>query len=237
MNQAAADNAGTLQLVNRTHVALAYSLEDVGFHGVGKVEVWMTPDRGESWQRIGEDPDRRSPVEFDLPGEGLFGVSLVVSNASGYGGVPPARGERPDWWVEVDSTKPQARLLELRPGANREDLGTYVITWTANDKNLRPQPIDLFYARRREGPWEPIAKGLSNTGSYRWTVPHGVLAGTVYVSMQVTDLAGNTAFCELPQGVVVDLARPKARVLGVANSAEAWPPANPQAPAPEGERR
>src|SRR5207248_87180 len=92
--------------------------------------------------------------------------AAVVSNPPP-GGVPPARGEHPDWWLEVDLTRPQARLLELRPGTNRDDLGTYQIIWTAADKNLKPQPIDLYYARRREGPWMPIAKGLPNTGIYR----------------------------------------------------------------------
>jgi hypothetical protein len=58
-------------------------------------------------------------------------------------------------------------------------------------------------------------------------VPHGALTGTVYVNMEVTDQAGNVTFCELPQGVMVDLARPKARVLGIASAAEQGvPPGN-----------
>jgi hypothetical protein len=59
----------------------------------------------QSWQRLGEDANRKSPVEIDLPGEGLFGVSLVVTNGRGFGGTPPSPGDSPDWWIEVDVTK------------------------------------------------------------------------------------------------------------------------------------
>ena len=42
----------------------------------------------------------------------------------------------------------------------------------ASDKNLLDEPIDLYYATETSGPWLPIAKGLKNSGQYRWEVPH-----------------------------------------------------------------
>ena len=61
---------------------------------MGKVEVYLTGDGGLNWQRLQEDPDRRSPAEIDLPGEGLFGIRLVITNGNGFGGTPPRAAMR-----------------------------------------------------------------------------------------------------------------------------------------------
>jgi hypothetical protein len=201
------------QLLNNTHVSLKYQIEQQGPSGVGKVEVWMTRDDGQTWQRLCEDTKRKSPVEIDLPGEGSYGLSLVVTNGHGQGGDAPAKGDTPDWRLEVDTTKPAAQLLSVRPGTGA-DMGTILISWTASDKNLKPEPIDLYYATSAEGPWQPIAKGLKNDGNYRWSGPRDA-GGEFFVRMEVLDLAGNSTLCAAPQPVALDRSRPKAHVVGV----------------------
>ncbi len=206
--------APSLQLINSTHASLDYQVDNLGPSGIGKVEVWITRDEGQTWTKLCEDQDRKSPADIDLPGEGLYGISLVVSNGSGTGGVTPTRGDNPDWWVEVDTTKPQAQLLPVRPSQG-DDGNVFLLTWTASDKNLKSDPIDLFYSTQQGGTWVPIARGLKNTGNYRWSVPRGV-GPEYYFRMDVSDRAGNIAHCELTQPVVLDTSRPKARVVGVA---------------------
>jgi hypothetical protein len=206
--------ASTRQFINSKHATLRYQIDQAGPSGIAKVEVWMTRDEGQTWQRLCEDPDRQSPVEIDLPGDGTYGLSLVVTGNNGNGGGPPARGETPDWRLEVDTTKPEARILAVRPEPG-EGPGVFLITWTAQDRNLKPEPIDLEYATQSDGgAWILIAKGLKNDGNYRWTMPHG-LTGEVQVRMRVTDMAGNTTTCTAPQPVVMDHSRPKAKVVGV----------------------
>jgi hypothetical protein len=205
------------QIVNNTHVFLEYQIEQQGPSGVGKVEVWLTRDQGQSWARIGEDPDRKSPVEVDLPSEGLFGVSLVVSNGRGFGGTPPSPGDAPDWWIEVDVTKPTAELLGVQPAPGQDD-GGLVINWSARDKNFGPEPIDLYYSIHHDGPWQVIAKGLKNEGHYRWAVPNDAGA-QAYVRIVATDRAGNTVHCDSAQPVALDdLSRPRGHVIGVATT-------------------
>jgi hypothetical protein len=201
------------QLIKSTHVVLDYRIDQVGPSGVSKVEIWMTGDEGKTWQHLCDDPDHRSPAEFDLPREGLYGICLVVTNGNSISDPPPAAGTVPDWWIEVDTSAPQAQLQSVRPGTG-EDAGALMITWAASDKNLGSEPIDLYYAPRREGPWAPIARGLRNDGSYRWTAPKDG-AGEYFIRMDVTDRAGNLTRCETPQAVVLDLVHPKAKVLGV----------------------
>jgi hypothetical protein len=204
------------QLLNSTHVVLNYRIDQVGPSGVSKVEVWMTADEGKTWQRLCEDPDRRSPAEFDLPREGLYGVSVVVTNGNSISDPPPSAGTVPDWWIEVDTTRPTAQLQSVRPGMG-EDAGSLLITWAASDKNLGTEPVDLYYATSREGPWMAIQRGVRNDGTYRWVAPHDGV-GRYYIRMDVTDRAGNLTRCETADAVVLDLTHPKARVLGASVS-------------------
>jgi hypothetical protein len=198
------------QLINSTHATLAYQIDQAGPEGVGRVEVWITRDKGQNWKFLCEDPDRHSPVEIDLPGDGLYGLSLVVGSGPSMAPTPPAPGETPDWWVEVDTSKPVAQITGVHL-----DNGALVITWTATDNCLKAEPIDLYYSVRPDGPWLPIARSLRNDGSYRWAIPAG-LPPAIYVRMEVTDRAGNVGECQTSQPVARESMRPKAHVIGLA---------------------
>jgi hypothetical protein len=205
--------AATRKIINTTHVTLEYQIEQAGASGVGKVEVWVTSDHGQSWQKLADDPDRRSPVEVDLPGEGVYGVSLVVSNGRGFGATPPAPGDAPDGWIEVDVTKPFVELVSVRPGTDG-DAAALWITWTARDKNLAAEPVDLYYSPNRDGPWTVIAKGVRNDGRYRWAAPAEM--PLAFVRVAVTDKAGNSSKCDTPQAVALDdMSRPHGRVVDI----------------------
>jgi hypothetical protein len=207
---------GAHHLLNSKHVSLDYQIDQVGPSGVGRVEIWMTNDEGKTWQKLCEDKDRVSPAEFDLPGEGLYGLSVVVTNGNGQGDPPPAKGEQPDYWVEVDTTKPVAQLTGAKL-VQGDPSGALQISWRASGKNLGSDCVNLYYASQRDGQWTLIAQGLKNDGSYRWSVPRDAGA-EFYVFMEVTDKAGNLARCELAEKVVLDMSRPKAKVLGVSVS-------------------
>jgi hypothetical protein len=212
---------GVRHLVNKTHVYLNYQIENKGPSGVGKIGVYVTRDQGQSWQKLGAERDAKSPIEFDLPAEGLYGVSLAVTNGRGFGGNAPAPGDAPEWAIEVDVTKPTARLIDIR-SSNEGDSGGMIINWNAQDKNLAAEPIDLYYAVSREGPWQPIAKGLRNDGHYRWEVP-GNVGAEAFIRLVARDAAGNATICDTAQGVTLDdHSRPRARVLSVGTA----PPRN-----------
>jgi hypothetical protein len=202
------------QLTNKTHVALQYQIDNLGPSGISKVEVWMTEDEGQAWHRLCEDPNKKSPVKIDLPGDGVYGLTLVVTNGNGAGFGPPAKGEAPDFRIEVDTSKPVGQLLPLQVGTGA-DAGICIISWNASDKNLKPEPIDLDFANSADGPWVSIVHGLRNDGSYRWSMPSG-LSGRIFVRMTVGDQAGNTTTCLPHEPLVIDVAKPKAHVIGIA---------------------
>jgi hypothetical protein len=197
-----------------THVRLDYEIEQIGASGISKVEVWLTRDEGCTWQRHCADDDCQSPVEFDLPGDGIYGLLLVVGSNPATGGAAPAKGEPADWWIEVDTTKPDAKLLGVKPG---DDVGSWDITWSASDRNLGPDPVTLVYSCSSEGPWLPIAKGLKKEGSFRWK-PKNVGA-EVFVRIEARDRAGNLAVHDWAHPVLLETARPRAKILGVSTTA------------------
>src|SRR5439155_18726606 len=117
-------------------------IEQSGPSGVGRIEVWFTRDMGKNWAKLSEDIRRKSPAEIELPGEGVFGLTMLVTNGRGFGATPPAAGTAPDMWIEVDTTRPTAEITGVGNAAD----GAFHITWRASDKNLGDEAIDLYYA-------------------------------------------------------------------------------------------
>ncbi|MCS7045364.1 MAG: hypothetical protein NZO58_03305, partial [Gemmataceae bacterium] len=199
------------QLINTTRAVLDYRIDQVGPSGVGKVEVYMTADQGLTWHRLGEDPDRRSPIEFELPSEGVFGIRLAITNGNGFGGAPPARGDMPTCYIEVDTTPP---FVQLRPVEPIIANGTLEIRWHASDKNIGPDPVTLYYRTRIDSPWQVIARRVRNDGAYPWPFPRDA-GSQFFLRVEVTDLAGNVAFAETPNPVLLDTTEPRATVISV----------------------
>lgn len=200
-------------ILNTQQAAMEYRIDQVGPSGVGKVEVWCTTDSGNTWRRLCEDKDRHSPAEMDLPGEGLFGIRLVVANGLGFGGPPPVRGDQPTSWIEVDTTPPFVQLGEIEPVAAEH--GSHLeIRWKASDKNLTSDSVALYYRTRSDGPWKIIARNLKNDGPYHWDFPHD-LGSKFYFKVEAADQAGNIAFAESQNPVLLDLSEPRASVLSI----------------------
>jgi hypothetical protein len=171
----------------------------------------MTPNEGQSWHRIGEDSDKRSPAEINLPGDGVFGIRIVITNGNGFGGRAPARGEAPHCKIEVDTTPPfvQVRSTDLVPSS-----GHVEIRWNAADKNLGATPINLYYRTRTDAEWQVVAQNLKNDGVHRWAIPRETNA-QFYFKVEARDLAGNASHDVTHQPVVIDMTEPRATVVGV----------------------
>ncbi|HEV3083335.1 MAG TPA: hypothetical protein VGY66_26355 [Gemmataceae bacterium] len=210
------------KLVNNPEVVLDYQLDKVGPSGIGSVELWLTPDDGQTWQRFAEDPDAKALTSgskyqrtVELPGEGIYGFRLVVKSKAGRGRPAPVSGNMPDLRVEVDTTPPEAVLLEPRPDPKRRD--ALILQWKAKDRNLDDRPITLEYADQLDGKWEKIATDLANMPEgYSWQVPPGKVS--VYLRLRVRDRAGNEGIAVTSEPQLVDLSEPEGHLLDVSLS-------------------
>jgi hypothetical protein len=204
--------SSTDQIINSHRCILNYAFEGIEPSAVQKVEAYATRDEGKTWQMIGEDPDRVSPIELQLPGDGRYGIIIVVS-ATGRPGQPPVAGEEPDWWVEADTTPPEVTLESATPGVG-EDAGLLILKWHVSDKNLKPDAVEFAWASAPEGPWQSIAKGLRAEGLYRWQVPRDA-GSKAYLKIEAQDKAGNIGRASTSQPVPIEVNRPRAKVLGI----------------------
>ncbi len=204
-------------LVGSPKFPLQYAVEDANPNAVARVELWVSHDGGRTWYPQPEDPDRVSPYMVDLGGEGTFGLWLSVQGISGLGDPPPAPGDRPQMWVEVDSTPPVVQVDPPRIGTG-QNAGKVLITWRGSDPHLAPRPVTILYQPEgSNAPWTPLAQGLDNTGQYIWSVPPGA-PPRFRIRVEVSDTLGHRGSAETGP-IVVDRTRPRGRILGLDPSA------------------
>ena len=190
-----------------------YQVDDVGPSGIAAVELFVTQNDGKKWYRYGIDEDRQSPFDVDVPGDGLYGFAMRVVSGAGLTDPPPRPGQKPDIVIEVDASPPVVQLFPLKQGQGAQS-NRILITWQAEDYNLAERPIALSWSPDPEGPWKLVTDWLPNTGEYVWTVPQGI-PPRLYLRVVARDAIGNMARVDTPQPVLVDLARPSARIVNV----------------------
>jgi len=209
------------RIVNSRKFQLGYKLDDVGPSGIGGVELFITQDQGRMWYRYGEDPDRQSPFDVSVPRDGEYGFTVRVRSGAGLGSEPPTPGEPPAIQIIVDQTPPRIELLPIQQGRGSE-LNQLQISWRVAEEHPAEKPVSLYYAASPVGPWEPISAWRNDTGSLAWSVGPGSPA-QFYVRVMARDAAGNVAHVDSAQPIVVDLARPSARIVDVEVSPSTGP--------------
>lgn len=190
-----------------------YEVNDIGPSGVAAVELFVTQNDGEKWYRYGVDEDRRSPFDVEVPDDGVYGFAMRVISGAGLTDPPPQPGQKPDIVIEVDAAPPIVQLFPFKQGQGAHS-NRILVTWEAEDYKLAERPIALSWSSDPKGPWKLITDWLPNTGEYVWTVPRGI-PPRLYLRVVARDAVGNMARVDTPQPVLVDLARPSARIVNV----------------------
>jgi hypothetical protein len=221
------------QIVNNTKVLLDYQIDKAAANSTAKAEVWLTRDQGKTWHKAAEDARRKSPIEVNLPGEGLFGLILLVTNGTSASS-GPAVGDTPDWWIEVDATRPVAQITKVAVTHDRGQ-ACVQIQWTATDGNLSDAPVDLYYAATAQGPWLPIAKGLKASGAHHW-MPPAEIGAHAHVRLIARDSAGNTCICNTLEAVHLESTPARINIRNVRTETPTTPlivpPVKTQTPQP-----
>jgi hypothetical protein len=215
--------------VNSSRIVLNYNLEEVGRSGVKKLQLWYTTDLGRTWETMPETPydPGNNRLSFNVPKEGLYGITIIAKSGADRGDNPPQPGEKPQKWIDVDLTVPTVKLDRVNVHTGPEK-GKVTIFWAAKDnKQLANNPIRLYYSPRLADPadrkWTPIlAERLPNTGSYTWTLPRDdSVPYEFYLKVEALDLAGNVGEDDRREVVNVDLSIPRARITVVAPDKDA----------------
>lgn len=209
------------RLTNAKRFSLDYDVESVGPEGIAEVELWGTSDGGKTWLKWGADPDRISPMEVEVASEATYGFRVLILGKNGLEGNKPQSGDDADIWVNIDVTRPIARITAAAYGKG-ESAGKLDIRWEASDANLGRRPVTLLYSDRPEGKFTVIAAGLENTGQYLWQFdPRS--PRTIYLRMEVRDDAGNIAIDQLTDPISIEGLIPKGRIRSLSPAPEPLP--------------
>jgi len=158
---------------------------------VRDVELWYTPDCGNTWLRYeSESPQRSSPLSFVAPREGLYGFLVIVRNEAGASSPPPTRQTEPQQWCFVDWTPPLLQFHTVQKDAMFTASRRVLLRWTAYDAHLLDRPIDLYYLLADQPLWIPIEQHLPNSGRYDWRVPDSI-GGRMIIKLVVADRGGH----------------------------------------------
>lgn len=199
--------------VASTRFQIDYRLEDVGPSGISSVELFITADGGQQWWRYGEDPDRMSPFEVEVPSDGTYGFAIRAKSGVGAAHLPPRPGETPAIQVLVDQTAPSISRLTAQQGVGQQ-MNQITLNWSVTDAQLADRPISLSYSGQGNGPWEPLTGWNENTSQYVWTVNQNV-PHQLYFRLAARDNAGNIAYQQTQHPVLIDLSQPSAHILDI----------------------
>ena len=205
--------AANYRLVKLPQFQIGYQIDDVGPSGLGSVELFVTQDQGRKWWKYGEDPDRQSPFDVVVPGDGEYGFAIRARSGVGLADDPPVQGKAPAVVVVVDQTPPTVELLPIRQGTGAQ-VNKLQLRWTITESHPAETPVALFFSANPNGPWETISTWCADTGEYVWTVGPGA-PSQIYFRIAVRDAAGNLAEQQTPRPVIVDLSRPSARIVDI----------------------
>ena len=197
--------------------SIAYAVRIVGNAAASKVEFYITADGGLSWEKYGEDPDRISPMVITVPGEGTYGLITAVST-NVRPAFPPRPGTRPDRFVIVDRTPPQAQWLSPTSEQILLTEAGIELAWISSDPHLGLTPVDIEYSIDGGNFWLPLREKLPAKGSINWTPP--VLEGQTDIALRLiaTDLAGNKRIVRNKATFTLDNEPPVVTILGPSSS-------------------
>lgn len=200
-----------LQIVNTREITVDYDIR-AGASGLSSVQMFVTRDDGRTWEFLADDPDLRSPISVTLPGEGIYGLRLMVVSGVLLTKGPPKPGDLPEMRVEVDTTPPEVHLHKPRADASRRDC--LILSWEAKDRNLAARPIILEYAEDEAGPWQQIAADQPKDGTFCWQLPPKVKS-KVHLRATAADTAGNRTVAQTRDAQVIDLNQPEASIISL----------------------
>jgi hypothetical protein len=164
-----------------------------------EIAVWLTRDGGNKWERHTVDADCKSPARVTVENDGLYGLWIVMTDASGNRAAEPRSGEAPGVWIGVDTSPPHAQLLTAEADTVRGER-ELTVRWEASDAKLGVAPVSLSFRRTPDEPWQPLASNVLNSGVQRVKLDRS-LTQNVQLRLDVRDEAGNVTSVETREPV------------------------------------
>ncbi len=154
------------------------------------VTLFVSKDRGASWQKISEARPEVKSFNYRAEGDGEYWFAVRTLDIRGRSW--PEGPYLPELRVIVDTTIPRIDALRVQPAAN----GAIDIECRATDVNLDPGSLRVEAQIAVGGPWQLVPLQAIGGGQFgaiqvRWTPAMGVRP--IAIRARISDRAGNSA--------------------------------------------
>ncbi|MBI2899337.1 MAG: hypothetical protein HYY17_04085 [Planctomycetes bacterium] len=194
---------------------LEFPLDPARVAGRKGAELWYTTD-GSTWINHGFTETGLKTVRFAAPRDARYEIVLVPVDKADRREYVPRPGTKPDFVVTVDTTPPAVEVVAPNGGEVFRAGSTTVVRWVAEDVGIAPAGVRIEVTSDGQN-WVPIARELSNSGTYHWDIPR-TSSNQYRLRASATDLAGNVGADASDQPFVVDGLAPEVRITGPAVS-------------------
>ncbi len=191
---------------------------------ITSVELWYTDDGAASWKRASSI----SPAAMDArrafftpPADGVFGLYLVLGNATARTPVPSV-GASAHKWVRFDRALPEVKFLTARASPDFDLTREIELRWQVDDASLPDRPVTIHYRAASDGAFQPVEQHQHASGSLRWTVPAGEF-DKLTVKITAVDRAGNRGHASRLIGLTGPLASEVQQLPAVSEAPAAHP--------------
>ncbi|GJQ26050.1 MAG: hypothetical protein HBSAPP02_10820 [Phycisphaerae bacterium] len=181
--------APTPPIVKSRTVRVGFQTMD-GQEAPTSAELWFTTDHGRTWTKAHDATLDTGAVRCALPGDGEYGLFLVLHNEAGPSSDAPRPGIAPQTFIRVDATSPEVQLLSLTADPDFSVNREVHLRWRAADAAMADRPVAIDWRTETSKTYRRIAEGLPDISAYRWTVP-GDVSGRVEIRLTARDRAGN----------------------------------------------
>ena len=158
------------------------------------VSLFVSRDRGASWQKISEAKPQVKAFNYRAEGDGEYWFAVKTLDSQGR--LWPDGPYQPELRVIVDTTIPRIDELQARPGEN----GEVDVQCRATDVNLDPASLRVESQTDPASAWQAVALQVADAGAQgmpgaairgRWQPLAG--ARPLAIRATIADRAGNTA--------------------------------------------
>jgi hypothetical protein len=159
---------------------------------VDSAELYVSRDSGRTWQPV-PDAWREGALHYTAPEDARYDFYVILRNAAGSSGEPPAAGTLPAVSLLIDTTAPLLQVHQVTADPLAEPPAV-ALAMTLVEEHLADDAIRVFW-RGTHQLWIDGGMAQHVDGGARWVLPPDLPEATE-LRVIVTDRAGNQSWSD-----------------------------------------